>query len=77
MALVQEHQRQQGPARCHIQYERKAGELYGVLEQRAPIVPANMLYLAGTVVHHQSRSGQIIGPHERVSPYIVFTAMTD
>jgi predicted amidohydrolase YtcJ len=28
-------------------------------------------------VNRQSRSGQVIGPDERVSPYIAFKAMTD
>ncbi len=43
----------------------------------SPIVPPDMMYLAWTAVNRQSRSGQVIGPDERVSPYIAFKAMTD
>jgi predicted amidohydrolase YtcJ len=43
----------------------------------APVVPPNMMFLAWTAVNRQSRSGQTIGPDERVSPYIAFKAMTD
>ncbi len=43
----------------------------------SPIVPPDMMHLAWTAVNRQSRSGQIIGPDERVSPYIALKAMTD
>ena len=43
----------------------------------SPIVPPNMLFLAWTAVNRQSRSEQVIGPDERVSPYIALKAMTD
>ena len=43
----------------------------------SPIVPPNMMFLAWTAVNRQSRSGQTLGPDERVSPYIAFKAMTD
>ncbi len=43
----------------------------------APVVPPNMIYLAWTAVNRQSRSGQTLGPDERVSPYIAFKTMTD
>ena len=36
-----------------------------------------MMFLAWTAVNRQSRSGQTLGPDERVSPYIAFKAMTD
>jgi predicted amidohydrolase YtcJ len=36
-----------------------------------------MMFLAWTAVNRQSRSGQTLGPDERVSPYLAFKAMTD
>ena len=35
------------------------------------------MFLAHTAVNRASRSGKIIGPDERVSPYVAFKAMTD
>lgn len=43
----------------------------------SPIVPPDMMFLAHTAVNRASRSGKIIGPDERVSPYVAFKAMTD
>lgn len=43
----------------------------------SPIVPPDMMFLAYTAVNRTSRSGKIIGPDERVSPYVAFKAMTD
>ena len=42
----------------------------------APVVPPDMLRLAWTAVTRQTRSGQVLGPAERVSAEVAFRAMT-
>ena len=36
-----------------------------------------MMMLAWTAVNRMSRSGEVVGPDERVSPYIALKALTD
>ena len=43
----------------------------------APVVPPDMLRLAQTAVVRTTRSGFVLGPAERVSPYVALKAMTD
>ncbi len=43
----------------------------------SPVVPPDMMMLAWTAVNRLSRSGVVVGPDERVSPYVAFKAMTD
>jgi hypothetical protein len=43
----------------------------------APVVPPDMLRLAQTAVTRTTRSGFVLGPAERVSPYVALKAMTD
>ena len=43
----------------------------------APVVPPDMLRLAQTAVTRTTRSGFVLGPTERVSPYVALKAMTD
>ena len=43
----------------------------------APVVPPDMLRLAQTAVVRTTRSGFLLGPAERVSPYVALKAMTD
>jgi predicted amidohydrolase YtcJ len=43
----------------------------------APVVPPDMLRLAQTAVVRTTRSGFVLGPNERVSPYVALKAMTD
>jgi len=43
----------------------------------APVVPPDMLRLAQTAVTRTTRSGFVLGPDERVSPYVALKAMTD
>jgi len=43
----------------------------------SPIVPPNMLFLTWTAVNRQSRTGQVLGEAERVSPYVALKAVTD
>ena len=42
----------------------------------SPIVPPDMLFLTWTAVNRQSRSGQVLGEAERVSPYVALKAVT-
>lgn len=43
----------------------------------APVVPPDMMMLAWTAVNRLSRTNVVVGPDERVSPYIAFKAMTE
>jgi len=43
----------------------------------APVVPPDMLRLAQTAVVRTTRSGFLLGPAERVSPYVALKAITD
>jgi predicted amidohydrolase YtcJ len=43
----------------------------------APVVPPDMLRLAQTAVVRTTRSGFVLGPAERVSPYVALKAITD
>jgi predicted amidohydrolase YtcJ len=43
----------------------------------APVVPPDMLRLVATAVNRTTRSGVVLGPQERVSPYIALKAITD
>jgi predicted amidohydrolase YtcJ len=43
----------------------------------APVVPPDMLRLTQTAVTRTTRSGVVLGPSERVSPYIALKAITD
>lgn len=43
----------------------------------SPVVPPDMMMLAWTAVNRMSRSGEVVGPDERVSPYIALKALTD
>ena len=43
----------------------------------APVVPPDMLRLVATAVNRTTRSGFVLGPQERVSPYIALKAITD
>jgi predicted amidohydrolase YtcJ len=43
----------------------------------APVVPPDMLRLTQTAVVRTTRSGFVLGPAERVSPYVALKAMTD
>jgi predicted amidohydrolase YtcJ len=43
----------------------------------APVVPPDMLRLAQTAVVRTTRSGFVLGPAERVSPYVSLKAITD
>jgi predicted amidohydrolase YtcJ len=42
----------------------------------APVVPPDMLRLAQTAVVRTTRSGFVLGPAERISPYVALKAMT-
>jgi predicted amidohydrolase YtcJ len=43
----------------------------------APVVPPDMLRLTQTAVKRTTRSGFVLGPAERVSPYVALKAITD
>jgi len=43
----------------------------------SPVVPPDMLRLAQTAVVRTTRSGFVLGPAERVRPYVALKAMTD
>lgn len=43
----------------------------------APVVPPDMLRLTQTAVTRTTRSGFVLGPSERVSPYVALKAITD
>ena len=43
----------------------------------APVVPPDMLRLTQTAVNRTTRSGFVLGPKERVSPYVALKAITD
>jgi len=43
----------------------------------SPVVPPDMMRLVWTAVNRVSRSGQVVGPDERVSPYVALKAITD
>ncbi|MDQ1901632.1 amidohydrolase [Paracoccus sp. WLY502] len=43
----------------------------------SPIVPPDMMFLVWTAVNRVTRSGQVLGPEERVSPYVALKAITD
>jgi predicted amidohydrolase YtcJ len=43
----------------------------------APVVPPDMLRLAQTAVVRTTRSGFVLGPAERVSPYVALKAITE
>jgi len=43
----------------------------------APVVPPDMLRLTQTAVTRTTRSGVVLGPSERVSPYVALKAITD
>jgi predicted amidohydrolase YtcJ len=43
----------------------------------APVVPPDMLRLTQTAVTRTTRSGFVLGPAERVSPYVALKAITD
>jgi predicted amidohydrolase YtcJ len=43
----------------------------------SPIVPPSILDLVWTAVNRVSRSGVVVGPVERVSPYVALKAVTD
>jgi predicted amidohydrolase YtcJ len=43
----------------------------------APVVPPDMLLLTQTAVTRTTRSGVVLGPSERVSPYVALKAITD
>lgn len=43
----------------------------------SPVVPPDMMMLVWTAVNRMSRSGEVVGPAERVSPYIALKALTD
>lgn len=43
----------------------------------SPVVPPDILMLTWTAVNRVSRSGVVVGPKERVSPYVALKAATD
>jgi predicted amidohydrolase YtcJ len=43
----------------------------------APVVPPDMMRLTQTAVNRTTRSGVVLGPEERVSPYVALKAITD
>lgn len=43
----------------------------------SPVVPPDMMMLAWTAVNRLSRTGVVVGPDERVSPYVALKALTD
>jgi predicted amidohydrolase YtcJ len=43
----------------------------------APVVPPDMMRLTQTAVNRTTRSGFVLGPSERVSPYVALKAITD
>lgn len=43
----------------------------------SPVVPPDMMMLVWTAVNRLSRSGVVVGPDERVSPYVALKALTD
>ena len=43
----------------------------------APVVPPDMMRLVSTAVNRTTRSGVVLGPQERVSPYVALKAITD
>jgi predicted amidohydrolase YtcJ len=43
----------------------------------APVVPPSPLHLTWTAVNRVSRSGVVVGPSERVTPYVALKAITD
>lgn len=43
----------------------------------SPVVPPDMMMLTWTAVNRMSRSGEVVGPGERVTPYIALKALTD
>jgi predicted amidohydrolase YtcJ len=43
----------------------------------SPVVPPDILMLTWTAVNRLSRSGVVVGPKERVSPYVALKAVTD
>jgi predicted amidohydrolase YtcJ len=43
----------------------------------SPVVPPDMLMLTWTAVNRLSRTGVIVGPNERATPYVALKALTD
>jgi hypothetical protein len=43
----------------------------------SPVVPPDMMFLVWTAVNRVTRSGQVLGPEERVDPYVALKAITD
>jgi len=43
----------------------------------SPIVPPNIMDLVWTAVNRVSRSGVVVGPDERVSPYVALKSVTE
>lgn len=43
----------------------------------SPVVPPDMMMLVWTAVNRLSRSGEVVGPDERVPPYVALKALTD
>jgi hypothetical protein len=43
----------------------------------SPVVPPDILMLTWTAVNRLSRSGVVVGPQERVTPYVALKAVTD
>jgi len=43
----------------------------------SPVVPPDMMMLTWTAVNRLSRSGVVVGPNERATPYVALKALTD
>ena len=43
----------------------------------SPVVPPDMMHLVWTAVNRESRSGRVLGPSERATPYEALKAITD
>lgn len=43
----------------------------------SPVVPPDMMTLTWTAVNRLTRSGKVLGPEERVSPYVALKSITD
>ena len=43
----------------------------------SPVVPPDMMHLVWTAVNRESRSGRVLGPAERATPYEALKAITD
>ena len=78
--LFRSHRKNLGEARAAgispLGYARSKGMRF-TNHNDAPVVPPDMMRLTQTAVTRTTRSGFVLGPSERVSPYVALKAITD